>query len=305
MGGSGHGSGCGPSEMIVFILALIAGTGCSLTSKLLLDMESVGIDGEMKKFEKPLFQTLGMFVGMVSALVMHALVLAFKIPFPGYKHGTSKSNKKGYNAIQDVEEDDEDVQEPLPMWMYFLLLIPSLFDLVATALCMLGLLHVEVSIYQMLRGSAIIFVAILKHFVLQDKLKGFMWLGVFWNCVSIILVGGVAIMSAAPADGEDNGKRPMLGVGLIMAGAFVQSLQYAFEEKVMSMDVSAPPLLLIGMEGFWGTIVSAALVCPPRPTRLLTPSPLRFAPSCCTPCATRSPALTLAAPWRTRSTLWP
>ena len=52
--------------MIVFILALVAGTGCSLTSKVLLDMESVGMDGDMKKFEKPLFQTLGMFVGMVS-----------------------------------------------------------------------------------------------------------------------------------------------------------------------------------------------------------------------------------------------
>ena len=65
MGGSGHGAGCGLPEVIVFILALVAGTGCSLTSKVLLDMESVGMDGNMKKFEKPLFQTLGMFVGMV------------------------------------------------------------------------------------------------------------------------------------------------------------------------------------------------------------------------------------------------
>lgn len=266
MGGSGHGSGCGPSEIVVFVLALIAGTGCSLTSKVLLDMESVGMDGEMKKFEKPLFQTLGMFVGMVSALFMHALVICFRIPFPGYKHGTSK--KKGYSSITDGDSDDADEEPdaPLPVWMYFLLLIPSLFDLAATALCMLGLLHVEVSIYQMLRGSAIIFVAILKHFVLQDKLRGFMWLGVFWNCVSIVLVGGCAIYSASDsgtdADGTSNGKNPAMGVALIMAGAFVQSLQYAFEEKVMSMDVSAPPLLLIGMEGFWGTVVCAFVLYP-------------------------------------------
>ena len=52
MGGSGHGAGCGINEVMVFVLALIAGTGCSLTSKVLLDMESVGMDGEMKKFEK-------------------------------------------------------------------------------------------------------------------------------------------------------------------------------------------------------------------------------------------------------------
>jgi len=40
------------AEVIVFILALIAGTGCSLTSKVLLDMESEGMDGITKKFEK-------------------------------------------------------------------------------------------------------------------------------------------------------------------------------------------------------------------------------------------------------------
>ena len=115
--------------------------------------------------------------------------------------------------------------------MYFLLIIPSLFDLAATALCMLGLLHVQVSIYQMLRGSAIIFVAILKHFALGDKLRDFMWVGVFWNVVSIILVGATVILSDSGADGDD-GKDPAKGVMLILAGAFVQSLQYAFEEKV-------------------------------------------------------------------------
>ena len=52
MGGSGHGAGCGMAEVVVFVLALVAGTGCSLTSKVLLDMESEGMDGVVKKFEK-------------------------------------------------------------------------------------------------------------------------------------------------------------------------------------------------------------------------------------------------------------
>ena len=41
----------------------------------------------------------------------------------------------------------------------------------------------------------------------------------------------------------------LMGVILMMAGAFVQALQFVFEEHVMTMDVPAPPLLLIGMEG--------------------------------------------------------
>jgi len=203
-----------------------------------------------------------MFVGMCAALVMHVLVLTFRIPFPGYTHKRTKRN--GYSAIENNNDDDaaDETVESLPIWMYFLLIIPSLFDLVATALCMLGLMHVEVSIYQMLRGSAIIFVAILKHFVLRDRLRSFMWIGVFWICVSIVLVGITAMFSAGDDGDADSTKRPALGVALIMAGAFVQSLQYAFEEKVMSMEVSAPPLLLIGMEGFWGTLVCACVLYP-------------------------------------------
>lgn len=44
-------------------------------------------------------------------------------------------------------------------------------------------------------------------------------------------------------------------VMLILSGALVQSLQYAFEEKVMSMDVPILPPLLIGMQGLWDTII--------------------------------------------------
>lgn len=59
--------------------------------------------------------------------------------------------------------------------MYFMLAAPAMFDLCATALAMYGMLYIGVSIYQMLRGGAIIFVALLKHYVLKDKLKKFMW----------------------------------------------------------------------------------------------------------------------------------
>ena len=127
MGGSGHGAGCGFAEVMVFILALVAGTGCSLTSKVLLDMESVGMDGVTKKFEKPLFQTLGMFVGMCAALILHAGVRIFKIPFPGYVHakkssGKGRSKRVGYAAVGEVgddddEDDDDEGPQAIPVWM--------------------------------------------------------------------------------------------------------------------------------------------------------------------------------------------
>jgi hypothetical protein len=217
----------------------------------MLDMQGVGITGEMEKFSFPLFQTFGMFTGMTAALFMHFIVLKWKLPFPGYKHGSSG----GYSAI-----DNEPAQE-IPTWMYFVLIIPALFDLVATALCMYGLLYVNVSIYQMLRGAAIIFVALLKQFVLKDRLRSYMWIGVFWNVVSIVLVGATAMFSS-PESEDAALNKPLTGVTLILLGALVQSLQYAFEERVMAMEISAPPLLLIGMEGLWGSIVCIFVLYP-------------------------------------------
>jgi hypothetical protein len=137
----------------------------------MMGLRGEGITGEDELFQKPIFQTFGMFVGMTFGLVMHCVVLFFKIPFPGYPgygqggtksaalnsekgttYGTLDDEKKG---LLDKGENGAATGEPqsLPVWMYFFLAIPALFDLGATALCMMGLQYIDVSIYQLLRGS--------------------------------------------------------------------------------------------------------------------------------------------------------
>jgi hypothetical protein len=93
---------------------------------------------------------------------MHYVVCCFKIPFPGYSHGASATN----GSIAPISEtstllskqNGQDLlplvgQPTIPTWMYFFLAIPAIFDLGATALCMMGLRYIDVSIYQLLRGS--------------------------------------------------------------------------------------------------------------------------------------------------------
>lgn len=199
----------------------------------------------------------GMFLGMLAALFMDFFVKYFRIPFPGYSHPSSDGN---YYAITGEAVEPP---QPIPYSMYFILIAPALFDLCATALCMFGLRYVNVSIYQMLRGGAIVFVAILKQFVLGHRLKNYQWVGVGWNVVAIVLVGATALLSpSTEAEVSSKYNDPLLGVTLILCGAFVQSLQYAFEEKVMSMEVPATPLVLIGMEGFWGSVVCLFVLYP-------------------------------------------
>ena len=263
-----------------------------------MSLKGTGITGEEEIFQKPIFQTFGMFVGMMFGLVMHKFVVFFKIPFPGYPQNEKEQERQlkqatgspsNYGSFE-IEKDPllssggggggdggegtaSNDTTNLPTWMYFFLGIPSVFDLGATALCMMGLQYIDVSIYQLLRGSGIIFVALMKQHVLSDHLFSFQWIGVFWNVVAVILVGGTAILNESELQQSDSGGsgddnleaqsgQALLGVLLVMAGAIVQAMQFVFEEKVMTMDIPSPPLLLIGMEGLWGTILCLGIVYP-------------------------------------------
>jgi hypothetical protein len=268
MGGGGeHGTHtCGVAELVIFILAIASGTACSICSKMLMDQTGVGITGEVEPFEKPLFQTFGMFLGMIVALPIHCAIVAFKIPFPGYDFKPIAPKGGENSSLLPSTRESVGGYVGTPVWMLFFLAIPSVFDLGATALCMMGLRYINVSIYQMLRGSGIIFVALLKQNMLKHKLHKFQWVGVFWNLVSVILVGMTAVLASVNTshggdqiDGTnasaDSGK-VLTGIVFVMAGAFVQALQFVFEEKVMTgmedAEAAVPPLLLISMEGLWG-----------------------------------------------------
>ncbi|KAI2502080.1 hypothetical protein MHU86_12399 [Fragilaria crotonensis] len=273
-GGTATTKKCGLLEMLIFLAAIVTGTACSICSKTMMSLTGIGLEGDVESFSKPIFQTFGMFVGMTFGLVMHAFVVWFRIPFPGYTHITPPPQKvslSGYPNEQDslirmappIPAAEE--AEVLPVWMYFFLAVPSVFDLGATVLCMMGLRYLDVSIYQLLRGSGIIFVALMKHHVIKDRLYTFQWLGVGWNVVSVFMVGMTAVLAssqkAAIVDDGD-GSLALLGIMLVLCGAFVQALQFVFEEKVMTMDIPSPPLLLIGMEGLWGTVLCLTIVYP-------------------------------------------
>jgi len=111
----------------------------------------------------------GMFVGMIFGLFLHFAALYFHLPFPGYSwpedDEEEEEGKRGEGAPLIVQKQTSAVSTAdvtIPTWMYFFLAIPSLFDTISTLLAMMGLRYIDVSIYQMLRGSAIVFVALMK-----------------------------------------------------------------------------------------------------------------------------------------------
>jgi drug/metabolite transporter (DMT)-like permease len=131
-----------------------------------------------------LFLTFAMFVSMLFGLVLHWLVMICKLPFPGYSFDAKEE-------ICDIDVPEIVVAEPqqldvhndkvhttrTPTWIYFFLAVPTMFDLIGTALSMKALEYLDASISIMLRGSCIVFVAVTKQNILKDRLQRFHWIG--------------------------------------------------------------------------------------------------------------------------------
>uniref|UniRef100_A0A7S3KW66 EamA domain-containing protein n=1 Tax=Amphora coffeiformis TaxID=265554 RepID=A0A7S3KW66_9STRA len=269
-------------EWLIFGAAIWTGTACSILSKVLYETT----DEEGHKFDKPIAQTLAMFLAMILGVPIHWVVIYWKLPFPGYDRFRIEPSKeervnstpvdfdrtprRGCHKEVTNDEEMEGLLSPrsehddsrIPIWTYFYLFVPAAFDCVATVLCAIGLLYLDVSIYQLLRGSGIIFVAILRHYYLGEHSFLFQWTGVGWNVLSVLLVGMAALLASSHSN-KSNLEDAVIGVTFMLAGTMVQSMMFVFEEKVMSVDEDkVPPLLLFGMEGVWGTLITIFFLYP-------------------------------------------
>jgi len=154
----------------------------------------------------------------------------------------------------------KDKRETVSTHTLVILIVPSLCDLLCTLLLLVAQLYITASLWQMMRGSVIIITAILKRFVLQSHLKWYMWVGVCVITSAMVLVGSTSFFSSNQGEQDVSGRDPRIGVILVVIGCIAQGVQYVFEEKVLS--VGAPPLVVIGCEGIWGTIITLLLVYP-------------------------------------------
>ena len=114
--------------------------------KILLEMKSVGKTGEVEFYEP--FVSNIYYVRECWPLCLHCR--SFKIPFPGYAHyDESRGNILPLGAKRLRSQKNG--------FVYLSCFIDSSLDWLRLA--MFGLMHVDVSIYQMLRGGSIVFVA--------------------------------------------------------------------------------------------------------------------------------------------------
>ncbi|KAF4685610.1 hypothetical protein FOZ60_006341 [Perkinsus olseni] len=247
---------CGKTTLYILGL-LIFGSLNTMCTKLQFEMTSVGINGDVKHFMKPWFGTLTMFMGMCIVLFIHFIDVFIDRVKAKRRHGA------GYEALLQQPQNQQKAENAEPsFWKAgILILLPAMFDLIATTMSFVGLLYNSASVWQMLRGSMIIFSAIFSVCFLGRKLYGYHWFGVFMCVVAICLVGVANIMSGSSATSHASTGLMVFGMIMIVASQVIQSLQIVTEEKLLK-GYTIAPFHIVGMEGVWGTLILFILVFP-------------------------------------------
>lgn len=194
-------------------------------------------DVDRVNFEQPTLQTLQMFVGELSVFLVYQYV---------YRR------RKDYQPIEP--EDD------LGWWESAKLAVPLLCDLCATTLLNIGLIYTPVSIYQMTRGLVVLFVAIMLVVFLKRRITKLEWLALIVVTVGVAIVGYSGSRTASAQLVEEESALVVFGIILIALAVAIMSIQFVFEEHLLSKRAISP-LKLVYIEGFFGfSILLVAMI---------------------------------------------
>ncbi len=138
-------------------------------------------------------------------------------------------------ARQGMEERVEKADPGLKPWIFAL---PALCDLVGTSLMNVGLVFTYASVFQMLRGSVVIFTGIFSVIFLKRTLYAFHWFGMFLVLAGLTCVG---VASVVQSSSDSNASNPLLGDILVICAQFVAAIQMVVEEKVRVLKETLKP----------------------------------------------------------------
>jgi drug/metabolite transporter (DMT)-like permease len=231
---------------------VFCGTFSTMSGKLLFQCRSVGVDGIEKNFEKPLFQNTGMFFGMTLCLFVYWFSVLRRRGAATEAEKTGLLNGK-IHAKQKPRGADPRI--------YYVVIVPAVCDFLATYMMNVGLLWINASVWQMVRGSIVLFTALIRWGWLKKKIFNFQWFGVFVVMFALCIIGYSAILGSSGSGVQVPLANKLFGVLLVFFAQMVQATQAVVEEHLLH-NVSADALQIVGLEGLWGLILCVAISMP-------------------------------------------
>jgi hypothetical protein len=220
---------------------LIFGTATVVTQKFLFEQTGEGRYGLVHEFRKPWFQTDTMFLGMTLSLLAYVIL--------------GKKDRAEVNGEQVIEEKKANWK------LYFSAALPALCDLSATSLMNVQLLYINASVWQMLRGSMVIFSSIFCAFILKRPHYPYMWWAILCVVCALTVVGFAAVMSTGAGKEGVSTERTILAIFLTIVAQLIQATQLVIEDFLLH-DLDTHPLQLVGLKGFWGFVLCTSLAFP-------------------------------------------
>ena len=227
-------------QAIVLTLFFTSGALNAVLTNAMYNTKAIGLHNRLIPFKKPWFQGWVMFFGM-SCLIFDTPCLK-KCKCQPYVIG---GTVRGWGLFRNVA-------------------IPGLCDLFATVLQNIAFLYLAPSVWQMFRGSILLFTALFAICYRKKKLKCQDWLGVLVTMVGITVVGLSSILRKS--DGTEstvNSSTVMkvVSMGLIILAQGLQAFQTIVEEELLH-DVDATESEIVAFEGLWGLYFSTFLTMP-------------------------------------------
>lgn len=246
--------------VVLFASSMVtSGAFISIFGKVMYQTSSTNIDGNSQKFEKPWFEDWAMFVGMVAVFIPEGIRRVF---------ARVKRSRDPINAAYEKTTTNTKGGKKKFLVMVLKIAIPAVCDSIATILMNVALLWLDASIWQMMRGSIIIFTAILTIFWRKRKLFRNEWIGMVCVVVAIATLGVVALMNEKyyPDTKEDEpvsqpAWKIILALILLLLSMAIQALQTVVEEKFLQ-DATAPPMTIVAFEGLWGFLFCSLIFMP-------------------------------------------
>jgi len=243
---------------------LFTGSMNTIAVNMQLKMKSIGVDGTSKTFKKPWFATFDMMFAMMLVIFVDMLVGRCSRSKQAMIDAGPQSSPA--QPMLDAGPQSRKPEKQLPYWKRVCMVSTgAFFDLLATALSSIGLSYIPASVWQMLKGSSLLFTGVFSVMFLNRKLLNFNIMGLLLCFIGVTVVGLASVLGSSARESDAPNSQPIgmviFGMSMVLVGQVVQAAQVIAEEWLMK-DLNLPALQVIGWEGIWGVLMMVAAVYP-------------------------------------------
>lgn len=221
------------------VLKLMFQTECS-TLPTETDIRGESSLDQHQIFNKPWLSNLGMFSG--EAL----LLLVFHV------------KNRACRPIGSLGRPRPTCPSGVPAYIFA---VPACCDVLGTGIAAVGMTLIDAAAWQMMRGSIVVFSALLTVFFLRRQLEMYHWLGVAITTCGLTCIGAATILEDKGSPDQERSVEggAALGIMLVILAQVFSAFQCVFEEHLLcGYEVSS--MQTVGMEGVWGVALMAALL---------------------------------------------